>query len=253
VARGSHELKDRLALTAELSEKWAIQAQVCPEGENFKFTLAYPHEARENSVSLVESPSGSPAAPAATLLGVLIAFKKDDTAYVFGAGCDPGLPLSEAGKPLVVAAVSELRKRGAAEVRGWARLPGLCDWLKETEAWQLVDAEMVRELAAEGQVAEDADPGALAACVEAMAKGQPREGHEVLGQGTYTAAEPAWVALATDFAQFQSFDPTTEVSLFKGCGAMFTRVQYMHDKSPEAMRDNAGCTLAFVMGPLPEA
>lgn len=242
-----------MALTAELSTRWAIQAQVCPEGANFKFTLSYPHETDGEVDASTESTAEPPAAPAATLLGVLRAFKKDDTAYVYGAGCDPGLPLSEAGSPLVLAAVNELRARGATEVRGWARLPGLCAWLKDTEAWQLVDAEMVRELAAKGEVAEDADPAALAACVEAMAKGQPREGHEVLGQGTYDAAEPAWVALATDFAQFQSFDPTTEVSLFKGCGAMFTRVQYMHDKSPEAMRDNAGCTLAFVMGSLPEA
>lgn len=242
LARSSHELKDRLALTAELSAKWVVNANVCPEGANFEFTLSYPHE--EGA-----SDGESAVAPAATLLGVVKAFKKGTTAYVFGAGCEPALPLADAGKPLVAAAVAELRARGAAEVRGWARLPGLCKWLVDTEAWQLVDGDMVRELAAKGLLAdgEKADFAVLAACVEAMAKGQPRHGHAVLGHGTFAAAEPAWVALAADYAQFQSYDPTTEVALFKASGAALTKVQYMHDKSPDALRDNAGCTLAFVM------
>jgi hypothetical protein len=242
LARNSSELKDRLALTAELSAKWVVKAEVCPEGTNFEFTLSYPHGAS----------GGEPAAAsAATLLGVVKAFKMGTTAYVFGAGCEPALPLADAGKSLVAAAVAELRARGAAEVRGWARLPGLCAWLVDTEAWQLVDGDMVHELAAKGQLVDgDAtDPALLAACVEAVATGQPRPGHAVLGHGTFTLAEPAWVALAADFAQFQSYDPTTEVALFKACGAAFTKVQFMHDKSPEALRDNGGCTLAFVMGP----
>ena len=62
-------------------------------------------------------------------------------------------------------------------------LPRLCQWARDGERWN--DADVLQK--SNGESVESA---------EAIALGRPREGHSVLGQGTFKAAEEAWMALA---------------------------------------------------------
>ena len=75
-----------------------------------------------------------------------------------------------------------LAKRGAGRVMAVAPLPGFCRWIVSEAAWHLDEK-------APGYDKEQP------AAVEAVARGVPREGHKVLGQGTFKAAQPALVRL----------------------------------------------------------
>jgi len=121
-------------------------------------------------------------------LAILRAHAKSgaDKALLFGAACDPALPLSAAGAPLVQAAVAALRERRPGEgkeggvattsraISGWCRLPNLCRWLADTKAWELVDASLLAEVGHEISGDSDADVSAIAEAVEAVAMGKPR-------------------------------------------------------------------------------
>lgn len=89
------------------------------------------------------------------------------------------------------------------------RRAGFCQFVVETRAWEEVNEEMVTTLSKEMSDVERSslDPVVMASAVEAMARGQPRPGHTVLGDGTFNAARPAWEALIQDYVQIQSFDP----------------------------------------------
>ena len=59
------------------------------------------------------------------------------TAVLFAPQCHPALPLSIAAVPLIDAACSVLRtEHGAERVTAIAALPGLCQWVVETAAWE---------------------------------------------------------------------------------------------------------------------
>jgi hypothetical protein len=123
-----------------------------------------------------------------TPLAILRAHAKPgaNKALLFGAACDPALPLSAAGAPLVKAAVAALRERRPGEkgkeegvattraISGWCRLPNLCRWLADTKAWELVDASLLAEVGHEISGDSDADVSAIAEAVEAVAMGKPR-------------------------------------------------------------------------------
>ena len=155
------------------------------------------------------------------------------TALMFGPACDPALPLALAARPLVAHAIGvATAAHGAERIAAVARLPGLCAWIVATRAWDGLDA---------AELGDDA-----AGAVEAVARGVPRPGHSVLGQGTFAAAQPAFERLATRFAEERlATDADAEVGAFLSAGAELVGVHWMHDKSPPALRDSGGCTASF--------
>ena len=101
--------------------------------------------------------------------------------------------------PLIDASRKYLAKRGAGRVMAVAPLPGFCQWIVSEAAWHALD---------------DKDPGYSddqPSAVEAVAKGVPREGHSVLGHGTFTAAQPALVS-STAAAPSRSVRPAAAPS-----------------------------------------
>ena len=153
----------------------------------------------------------------------------DVTGLLIGAQVDPALSLSTIGKPLIHAACDELRRRGAVRVMAVAPLPGLCSWIVTEEAWKRPEL--------------DAD---AAGAVEAIAKGIPRKGHSVLGQGTFKAGMASISMLALEYADaFLRHDADSEVAMFLEEGAELARTNYMHAQDPESLRDCVGCTVAL--------
>jgi len=236
-------LEDREALINTLSSRWEVHEtkEVDKEGGNFQFTLVYPSESKETLGDSPESKETSVVDMNGTILGLVRArLLTGGASYIFGPAADPALPLTLAGRPLVENALETLKSNGAVKIKGWCRIQGLSQWILEEQAWETVDQQFLAEI---GHPDEDA--AEMAGAVEAIARGQPRPGHSVLGIGTFNAARPAWEALADGYTQIQSWDPNSEISLFKSCGATLIGVQWMHDKSPEAIRESGGCTVSF--------
>ena len=152
------------------------------------------------------------------------------TGLLFAPQCHPALPLNLASAPLIEAAVAGVRERGADRVAAVAALPGLCAWIVEQQAW-------------EGRGFDDEQAGA----VVAVARGEPRPGHSVLGEGTFKAAQTALEALALEYASRHGAD--TECTAFAEAGASLQGIHYMHETSPDALRDSAGCTASFEFPP----
>ena len=156
------------------------------------------------------------------------------TGLLIGAQCDPALSLSSVGVPLIRAARNELKLRGCDRVVAVAPLTGLCEWVASEAAWERLDAS-----------APDYHPDQPGS-VEAIAKGVPRPGHSVLGQGTFKAAQPAMVKLAMEYASTSALDdPDAEVAMFAASGAKANKVNWMHATDPDALRDCAGCTVTM--------
>jgi len=153
------------------------------------------------------------------------------TAILFGVQCDPAIPLVTAGLPLVEMARLHLGLHGAQRIMAIAAMPGLCKWVVKAAAWERIDS------AANGFNHEQL------VAVEAVARGQPRPGHSVLGHETFNAARPAFEPLAYDFALRD--DDDAEVSLYRAAGATLVGINWMHDTSPESLRESAGCTASF--------
>ena len=242
-ARGT-DFVTRLQLLERLAPKWTVSAEPRRKeangGESLAWVLSYPCSDEVRTVlGLVRAHVLPPPSEGGASKG-----------YIYGAACDPALPLSIAGQPLVEAALGSLRAAGreAAVLSGWARLPGLCGWIVETKGWERVDLGKAKVDEATGALTLEEtgqDPAELAAAVEAIARGRPRSGHSVLGQGTFKAGEPGVVSLAEEYAASLRENVDSELSLYASCGAEFSAVSYMHDTSPEELRDSAGCTLAF--------
>ena len=148
------------------------------------------------------------------------------TAMLFAPQCHPALPLSVAAVPLIDAACAAMREQGAERITAVAALPGLCDWVCETRAW-------------ESEAMTEEQSGA----VEAVARGEPRPGHSVLGVGTFKAAQAAFQPLALAYASRDH--PDAECSAFRAAGATLMGVHWMHSTTPDALRDSAGCTASF--------
>ena len=169
---------------------------------------------------------------------------------VVNVSCDPALPLVTAGGALVTEVLARLRSEGCDELSGIARLDGLCEWVVAEESWKKL-------LEGGGNHGEGGSVNGfheeMAEAVEAVAKGVPRKGHSVLGQGTFAAARPAWEELALEFARSHQ-DADSEATCLRDfvAGAQLAGVNWMHDSSPEAIKAAGGCTAAFAFAPPPE-
>lgn len=119
------------------------------------------------------------------------------------------------------------------QVRAVAALPGLPAWV----------AAMPTE------VLEDEFGQESAEAVRAVALGQPRKGHSVLGYGTFTAARAAWGVLA---ARYAASAEASEALLYRNAGGWDMGVACFLDTSPAAMASYGGA-MALYAFPDPSA
>ena len=120
---------------------------------------------------------------------------------------------------------------------GLAALPGLCEWVSDIPEGLLTS-----------EFGEEAGGAA-----RAVAIGQPRPGHSVLGHGTFTAAAPAWEQLAERYVDYIAAlnaegaggGAGSEVALFVEGGGERVGIASMQDSSPEGLAGSGGAMAVF--------
>jgi len=73
--------------------------------------------------------------------------------------------------------------------------------------------------------------------IKAMATGIPREGHSVVGQGTFRDGEQGWDALAREFIELKKAE---EVELYVNHGATLVTIEHLADTKPDYLRSAGG-------------
>ena len=172
------------------------------------------------------------------------------TAMLFGAQCDPAVPLVLAGSRMVEVALKTLaEEHGVQRTLAVAPLPGLCRWILTERAWEWMGTDALpmpdgfEEHAKFLQVTPEEYVQQRREAVECVANGVTRPGQESLGAWTYQAARHGIEPLALKYAGIDDAD--WECSMYKEAGAKLVGVHWMHDKSEEALRSSAGCTASF--------
>ena len=223
-ARSNGTLATRKALGDELQEVFKIEMD---EAEA-KALEAEAKSAPGSQLTLVLSVES-------TAVGILRAATMPSgqsgglTGLLIGAQSDPALPLSSIGPKLISTAREELSLRGVERILAVAPLAGFCEWICQERGWE--------------NAAFSADE---AASIEAIAKGVPRPGHSVLGQGTFKAGKAGMEKLAMAYATTAlRANQDSEMCMFADAGAEPQGINYMHAHDPEALRDCAGCTVTL--------
>ena len=123
---------------------------------------------------------------------------------------------------------------GKGKLTALVALPRLCSWARTGERWN--DASVLSR--SNGEACEAA---------EAIALGRPREGHSVLGRGTFAAAEPAWVALAEAHIE-EDEEVLGEILAYKSVLPGVFRAEHMADGDPDYLAV-AGGAMAVLTPP----
>eukprot|EP00961_Rhodomonas_salina_P121221 1631692-Rhodomonas_salina.1 len=159
-----------------------------------------------------------PSGPSGALTGLLV-----------GANSDPALPLSSVGPKLISTACEELKLRDVDNIVAVAPLAGFCEWIRRESAWD------------SGTFSPDES-----ASIEAIAKGVPRPGHSVLGQGTFKAGRAGMEQLAMAYATTElRANQDSAMCMYADAGAELQGINYMHATDPDALSDCAGCTVVM--------
>ena len=155
-------------------------------------------------------------------------------AILYGMKTRPPLPPSVAARLVRAAAETAAEAPEDKKLTALVALPRLCAWARAGERWN--DAEVLSK--SNGEACEAA---------EAIALGRPREGHSVLGRGTFAAAEPAWVALAEAHME-EDADVLGELMAYKSVLPGAFRAAHMADGDPEYLAV-AGGAMAVLTPP----
>ena len=138
---------------------------------------------------------------------------------------------------LIEAALQDCAAEGE-QPQAIASLAGLCDYVQECLSKNFKSnnpsADSFTSPVLEALYATDRK-GYEA--VQAIATGIPREGHSVVGIGTYRDGEMGWKAIAKEFVDLQL---SPEVELYKQNGAEFVGIEHLADKNPDYLQTAGG-------------
>jgi len=81
--------------------------------------------------------------------------------------------------------------------------------------------------------------------VRAVATQIPREGHSVVGFGTYRDARSGWSELAREYATLEDGDVDGEASFFRASNGVFANVEYNGDSDEKYLRMAGGAMARF--------
>ena len=159
-----------------------------------------------------------------------------------GGGSSGGSSSSEslikACSPLVRAALNDASSNGE-QPQALASLDGLCAWVESC-----LDGQGSKELESIVNQMEggDEDAKCLYEAVKAIATGQPRPGHRVLGAGTYRGGQPLWEKLAREYAEGGGGPDmvASEVELYRTNGMEIVAVEHLADTSEEYLTSAGG-------------
>lgn len=164
---------------------------------------------------------------------VLASIVQQDS-ILYGMKTRRPLPPSVAARLVRAAAETAAEAPEDKKLTALVALPRLCAWARAGARWN--DAEVLSK--SNGEACEAA---------EAIALGRPREGHSVLGRGTFAAAEPAWVALAEAHME-EDADVLGELMAYKSVLPGAFRAAHMADGDPEYLAV-AGGAMAVLTPP----
>jgi hypothetical protein len=150
---------------------------------------------------------------------------------IFGARAFHNHPLKKVCLPLVEAALKDSSVQGE-QPQAIATLYGLCEWINNGIKKEVKADIGSKELAK----LQATDPTGFEA-VQAIASGVPRQGHSVVGVGTYRDGEAGWRALAKEFT---ALGLSEEVELYKSRGGQLVGVEHLADKNPEYLKSAGG-------------
>ena len=77
----------------------------------------------------------------------------------------------------------------------------------------------------------------IALTVTAIATGIPREGHRVVGQGTFRDGEAGWEALAEEFINKELAE---EVELYRAREGTVVGIEHLADTNPQYLKSAGG-------------
>ena len=164
---------------------------------------------------------------------VLASIVQQDS-ILYGMKTRRPLPPSVAARLVRAAAETAAEAPENKKLTALVALPRLCAWARTGARWN--DADVLSR--SNGEACEAA---------EAIALGRPREGHSVLGRGTFAAAEPAWVALAEAHME-EDADVLGELMAYKSVLPGAFRAAHMADGDPEYLAV-AGGAMAVLTPP----
>lgn len=144
--------------------------------------------------------------------------------------------LSEVCGPLLDAALEDAGVEGD-QPQAMATLHGLCDWVTECLEDDDKNGNPTSSKALQKIKSEYNDDLLAYHAIRAMATGIPREGHSVVGQGTFRDGEQGWEALAQEFMEQKLAE---EVELYRSRGATVVAVEHLADTKPEYLRSAGG-------------
>lgn len=161
-------------------------------------------------------------------------------AQLMMAGSKKKRSLTEVCAPLLDIALEEAGVEGE-QPQAMATLHGLCDWvvkcLEEDDNNESngTGSKALRQIKTEYQ-----DDLLAYHAIRAIATGIPREGHSVVGQGTFRDGERGWEALAKEFIELNLAE---EVELYLSRGATVVEIEHLADTKP-AYLSSAGGAMA---------
>jgi hypothetical protein len=154
---------------------------------------------------------------------------------IFGARAFHSFTLQDVCGPLVDAAVEEAGVNGD-QPQAMAALHGLSKWVNlmlqdEEKDFPIPDSvtHLLTHLHNHDTVGLDA--------VRSIATGIPREGHSVVGEGTYRDGEQAWKSFASEYVELGL---SSEASLYQAHGGKLVSIEHLADKNPKYMRSAGG-------------
>ncbi len=81
--------------------------------------------------------------------------------------------------------------------------------------------------------------------VQSVATQIPRQGHKVVGVGTYTDARDGWTELAKEYATIKGGNSAKEPQLFQKIGALLVGIEYIGEENPRYWADAGGAMARF--------
>eukprot|EP00978_Attheya_sp_CCMP212_P001732 scaffold3570_cov50-Attheya_sp.AAC.1 len=149
---------------------------------------------------------------------------------------DENIPLTmkHACGPFMSMALLDAGRNGE-QPQALASLDGLSAWVRTLlDQYDHVDEQAVESVAWNSAVANDKD---VLESVRAIATGQPRPGHKVLGMGTYEKGRVGWEALAREYATLEA---SQESQLYESQGGTLVKMEYLADRTPRYLQSAGG-------------
>jgi hypothetical protein len=160
--------------------------------------------------------------------GALLAHRN----VLFGARSFCDYSLSQVCLPLVDLAMKDAGENGE-QPQAIASLAGLSEWVQSCFDEKSDATSNSHELAR----LQTSDDSTAYEAVRAIATGIPRQGHSVVGIGTYRDGEEGWKALAREFVELELCE---EANLYQQRGGKLVAIEHMADKNPDYLQTAGG-------------